>query len=81
MSKILFKQPNGKYGCFNTEVHCVTSYNVTADEYIDIKMAEAFADAREDIKNAKSFNDIDSMFLPTDMSEYEYKQLKKLMSK
>ena len=50
MGGMIAKQPNGLLCRFSTNTDCVTDYNMTEDDYIDLCVARA---VREAIKEAR----------------------------
>ena len=50
MGAFISKQPNGLYCRFSTVVDCPTHWNMTKEQYIEMKMAQAKIDAIETIE-------------------------------
>ena len=54
MAGFVSKQPNGLYCRFSTVTDCPTSWNMTREDYIDMKIQEAKEGAEnEDYKNCR----------------------------
>lgn len=51
MAGFIARQPNGKLCRFSTVMDCVTEYNMTDEEYIELCMERAREEAEETIKN------------------------------
>ena len=51
MAGFVSKQPNGLYCRFSTVVDCPTAWNMTREDYINIKMQEAKEDAEDVLDN------------------------------
>lgn len=80
MGSFVCRQPNGLLCRFSTIVDTVTHYNMTDEEYIQMKMQQAKEEAEDVIKNyLKPFEWIDDYFLPNNMTEEEFKQIKAQM--
>ena len=81
MGAFIFKQPNGLYGRFSTVVDCITHYNMTEEEYLELKVEDAREEVRRIFKYyLKPYNMIDEYFRPTDnMSREEFEEIKKKM--
>lgn len=47
MAGFVSKQPNGLYCRFSTVVDCPTAWNMTREDYINMKMQEAKEDAED----------------------------------
>lgn len=80
MGSFICRQPNGLLCRFSTIVDTVTHYNMTDEEYIQYRMELARKDAEDVIKNSLSpFEWIDKCFLPNNMTEEEFEQIKAKM--
>lgn len=51
MAGFVSKQPNGLYCRFSTVVDCPTEWNMTREDYINMKMQEAKEDAEDVLDN------------------------------
>ena len=77
MGSFICRQPNGLLCRFSTITDCVTHYNMTDEEYIQMKMEEARKDAQDVIDNyLQPFKLIDDYFIPNNMTEEDFEQLK-----
>lgn len=50
MGSFIARQPNGLLCRFSTIVDCVTHYNMTEEDYIELRAEQAREDARNDLK-------------------------------
>ena len=51
MAGFISKQPNGLYCRFSTVTDCPTAWNMTREDYINMKMQEAKEDAEDVLDN------------------------------
>lgn len=73
MGAFISKQPNGKYCRFSTVVDTVTDYNMTEQDYIDLKVAEARQEAIDIIhRHCKPFSDVLENFNTTNETVDEF---------
>ena len=73
MGSFVCRQPNGLLCRFSTVVDTVTHYNMTDEEYIQMKVATAREEAEDVIKNhLKPFDWIDQYFVDNNKVESEY---------
>jgi len=80
MGSFICRQPNGLLCRFSTVVDTVTHYNMTDEEYIQMKMEQAREEAEDTIKNhIKPFEWIDDYFYPHNMTKKEFEQIKAKM--
>lgn len=80
MAGFICRQPNGKLCRFSTIVDCITHYNMTDEEYIEMKAEEAREEARDVIKNhLKPYAWIDEYFRPGNMTRAEFNKIKEEM--
>ena len=80
MGAFISRQPNGLLCRFSTVVDCVTHYNMTEEEYIEMKAEEAREDAKDVIANyLKPYEWIDKYFHPNNMTQAEHEKIKKEM--
>ena len=70
MGSVYYKQPNGRYCRYSTVVDCVTHYNMTEDDILQLFIERAVSDA---IRNARNFVSNKKNFYP-------FKELTKLYS-
>lgn len=77
MGSFVCRQPNGLLCRFSTITDCITHYNMTDEEYIQMKMEEARKDAQDVIDNyLQPFKLIDDYFIPNNMTKEDFEQLK-----
>lgn len=82
MASFICRQPNGLLCRFSTVVDTVTDYNMTDEEYIQMKMEQAKKEAEDILKNhLRPFKEIDEHFVPNNMSKEEFERIKVEMSK
>ena len=55
------RQPNGLICRFSTVIDGITHYNMTDDEYIELRKKQAEEEAREFLKNKKNFYPFDEI--------------------
>lgn len=82
MGRFVARQPNGKLCIFSTIVDTVTYYDLTEEDYIELKAEEARERAREDLASprfVKPFSDVKSYFAPNCMTQEEFDALCKEM--
>lgn len=80
MGSFICKQPNGKYCRFSTVVDCITDYNMTEEDYINLCVERAKEEAKDILKNyVRSYELIDRYFHPNNMTEEEHNEIKKKM--
>ena len=80
------RQPNGLLCRHSTIVDCVTDYNMTEKEYIElyVQMAKEEAEHRAKIILKKHLQDIEEVkksFAPNNMSKKEFKKILEDMEK
>lgn len=69
MAGFVSKQPNGLYCRFSTVTGCPTAWNMTREDYINMKMQEAKEDAEDVLDNyLKSFDRVVDMYYPNNMT-------------
>ncbi len=83
MGAFLCRQPNGKLCRFSTVTDTITHYNMTDEEYIEMKAEEARCEARKTIQShLKPFEWVDEYFIPSsNMTRKEFNSIKKDMAK
>ena len=70
MAGFVSKQPNGLYCRFSTVMDCPTSWNMTREDYINMKMQEAKEDAEDVLDNyLKPFDMVVDMYYPNNMTK------------
>ena len=72
MAGFISKQPNGLYCRFSTVTDCPTAWNMTREDYINMKMQEAKEDAEDVLDNyLKPFDMVVDMYYPNNMTKEE----------
>ena len=81
MGSFIARQPNGLLCRFSTVVDTVTDYNMTDEEYIELRAEMARDDARETIaKYLRPFDWVKEYFVPNNMTDEEFNKILKEMS-
>lgn len=81
MGAFIARQPNGLLCRFSTVVDTVTDYNMTEEEYIELRAEMAREEARETIERyLRPFDWVKEYFTPNNMTEDEFNQILKEMS-
>jgi len=82
MGAFIARQPNGLLCRFSSVVDCVTNYNMTEEEYVQM-VAEAAADeARINLTKkhfVKPYQMVIDSFIPGDMTEEEFIDIRRKM--
>ena len=82
MGAFIARQPNGLLCRFSTVVDCITDYNMTEDEYIEMCVEKARKEARDAIDHyIEPFEIVDRCFFPNNMTTEEHKRIMKEMEK
>lgn len=69
------KQPNGLYCRFSSITDCPTAWNMTREDYINMKMQEAKEDAENVLDNyLKQFDMVLDMYYPNNMTKEEFNE-------
>ena len=80
MGAFICRQPNGKLCRFSTVVDSVTHYNMTDEEYIEMRAERAREDARYTLEHdLEPYAWIDEFFRPGEMTQEEFDKIKKEM--
>lgn len=73
MAGFISKQPNGLYCRFSTVTDCPTAWDMTREDYINMKMREAKEDAEDVLDNyLKPFDMVVDMYYPNNMTKEEF---------
>lgn len=80
MGAFIARQPNGLLCRFSTTIDCITDYNMTEEDYINLCVERAKEQVKEDAKNIlarhiKSFDMVEENFIPNNMTEEEFKKV------
>lgn len=82
MAGFIARQPNGLICRFSTVVDTVTHYNMTEEEYIEMRAERAREDARDTIANyMKPFEMVKEYFHPNNMTREEFNRIVSEMEK
>ena len=80
MGAFIAKQPNGLYCRFSTVVDCVTHYDMTKEEYIELCAEYARDQARYDLENrVYPFTEVINRFIPNNETVEGFNALLKKM--
>lgn len=82
MGRYIARQPNGLLCRFSTVVDCVTVYNMTEEDYIELCAEEAREEARYNLSREgfiKPYSRIVSDTLFNNTTEEQFKELRKKM--
>lgn len=79
MGSFIAKQPNGLYCRFSTVVDCPTHWNMTKEQYIEMKMTQAKIEAIETIESyLEPFEKVIDDYVPNNnMTDKEWKKFLK----
>lgn len=77
MAGFIAKQPNGLYCRFSFIVDCPTNWNMTREDYINMRVEQAKEDARKDAEDIlnnllQPFENVIDSFIPNSMSQEEF---------
>ena len=76
MGAFVTRQPNGLLCRFSSIVDCLTHYNMTDEEYIEMCAERAREEARDVLKNhLKPFEWVKDYFIPNNMTEEEFEKV------
>ena len=82
MGAFIARQPNGLLCRFSSVVDCVTDYNMTEEEYIEMCAEKARKEVRDVLDHyIKPFEMVDRCFFPNNMTIGEHKRIMKEMEK
>ena len=82
MGAFIARQPNGLLCRFSSVVDCITDYNMTEDEYIEMCAEKAREEARDVLVHyMQPFELVDKRFYPNNMTVEEHKRIMKEMEK
>lgn len=78
MGSFITKQPNGLYCRFSTVVDCPTHWNMTQDDYIEMRKQRAEKEAIDTLKHhLYDFELVKNRFCPNNMTQEEFEQFLK----
>lgn len=76
MGAFVARQPNGLLCRHSTVVDCITHYNMTDEEYIEICAERAMEEARDIIEHhLKPFSWVKEYFVPGNMTKKEFNKI------
>lgn len=82
MGAFIARQPNGLLCRFSSVVDCITDYNMTEEEYIEMCAEKARKEARDVLDHyMQPFELVDERFYPNNMTVEEHKRIMKEMEK
>lgn len=82
MGAFIARQPNGLLCRHSSVVDCITEYNMTEEEYIEMCAERAREEARFNLQQksfVKPYEWVIENFLPNNMSEEEFLRIRKQM--
>lgn len=80
MGAFIARQPNGLLCRFSSVADCVTDYNMTEDDYIEMCAEKARKEARDVLDNCiLPFELVDKYFVPNNMTVKEHRRIMKKM--
>lgn len=76
MGSFVARQPNGLLCRFSTIVDTVTHYNMTEEEYIEMRAERAREEAKEVLeKYIRPYDEVKERFYPNNMSREEFDKI------
>lgn len=82
MGSFIARQPNGLLCRHSSVVDCITEYNMTEEDYIEMCAEKAREEARDNLQRkrfVKPYELVIENFLPNNMSEEEFLRIRKEM--
>lgn len=84
MGAFIAKQPNGLYCRFSTVVDTVTAWNMTEEQYIEMRVQKAMEEARKDAIDTlkhyqRPFSEVKERFFPANNTIEEFNAILKEM--
>ena len=82
MGAFIARQPNGLLCRHSSVVDCITQYNMTEEEYVEMCAEKAREEARYNLQQksfVKPYEWVIENFLPNNMSEKEFLRIRKEM--
>ena len=82
MGSFIARQPNGLLCRHSSVVDCITEYNMTEEDYIEMCAEKAREEARDNLQRkrfVKPYEWVIENFLPNNMSEEEFLRIRKEM--
>lgn len=82
MGSFICRQPNGLLCRFSTVVDCVTDYNMTEEDYIEMRANRGREEAKDIIKNHLiPFEMVNKYFVPNNITTAHHKEIMAEMQK
>lgn len=82
MGAFIARQPNGLLCRFSSVVDCITDYNMTEEEYIEMCAEKARKEARDVLERyMQPFELVDKRFYPNNMTVEEHRHIMEEMKK
>lgn len=76
MAGFIARQPNGLLCRHSSVVDCVTDYNMTEEDYINLCLEKARAEAEEVIRDhLRPFEFVEDYFYPNNMTREEFDKI------
>lgn len=80
MAEFIARQPNGLLCRHSTVVDCITDYNMTEQDYINLCKEKAEQEALKILKwDVRDFDEVKDRFIPNNMTEVEFQKILKQM--
>ena len=80
MGSFIARQPNGRLCRFSSVVDCITDYNMTEEDYIELCAERARDDARYVIEHhIQPYSLVENKFITRNMSIEEFYEIQKAM--
>lgn len=80
MGSFIARQPNGRLCRFSSVVDCITDYNMTEEDYIELCAERARDDARYVIEHhIQPYSLVENKFITSNMSIEEFYEIQKAM--
>ena len=82
MAGFIARQPNGLLCRHSSIVDCVTDYNMTDEEYIELCAEKARLEAKEVLESyVQSFEFVRTSFFPNNMTQEEFERILEEMNR
>ena len=82
MAGFIARQPNGLFCRHSTIVDCVTDYNMTEEEYIELCAEKARLEAKEVLEgHLQPFHMVKDYFCPNNMTQEEFERILEEMNR
>ncbi len=82
MAGFIARQPNGLLCRHSTVTDCLTDYNMTEEDYINMCKEKAEEEAKDIIKKCmRDFSEVKERFVPNNMSKKRFSKILKEMER